>query len=67
MADPNYRNWTLFHGENLPFLRGMNSGAVHLISTDSPFNKPRDFHFTPGSLTATAKFEDCWRRMRTRT
>ena len=43
---PNFRNRTLFHGDNLPVLRGMNSGCVDLIATDPPFNKgkglPRD-------------------------
>ena len=28
MADRNFDNRTLFHGDNLDFLRGMNSGSV---------------------------------------
>ncbi len=60
MAAPNFRNRTLFHGDNLPFLRGMNSRSVHLIATDPPFNKGRDFHATPDSLAAGAKFQDRW-------
>ncbi len=48
----NWQNRTLFHGDNLPFLRGMNSNSVHLIATDPPFNKNRDFHATPDSLTS---------------
>ena len=47
---PNFSNRTLFHGDNLEFLRGMNSGTIHLIATDPPFNKGRDFHATPDSL-----------------
>jgi len=57
---PNWRNRTLFHGDNLDFLRGMNSGTVHLIATDPPFNKGRDFHATPDSLAAGARFQDRW-------
>ncbi len=60
MASPNFVNRTLFHGDNLDFLRGMNSGTVHLIATDPPFNKGRDFHATPDSLAAGAKFQDRW-------
>ncbi len=57
----NVANRTLFHGDNLSFLRGINSNSIHLIATDPPFNKGRDFHATPDSLAAGAKFEDRWR------
>ena len=60
MATPNFANRTLFHGDNLPVLRGMNSGSVHLIATDPPFNKGKDFHATPDSLAKGAKFQDRW-------
>ena len=60
MGEPNWRNRTLFHGDNLPFLRAMNSESVDLIATDPPFNKGRDFHATPDSLAAGAKFQDRW-------
>ena len=60
MAAPNFTNRTLFHGDNLDFLRGMNSETVHLIATDPPFNKGRDFHATPDSLASGAKFQDRW-------
>ena len=56
----NWRNRTLFHGDNLTFLRAMNSESVDLIATDPPFNKGRDFHATPDSLAAGAKFQDRW-------
>jgi site-specific DNA-methyltransferase (adenine-specific) len=61
MAEPNFKNRTLYHGDNLDFLRGMNSETVHLIATDPPFNKNRDFHATPDSLAAGAKFTDRWK------
>ena len=60
-AAPNFANRTLYHGDNLDFLRGMNSETVHLIATDPPFNKNRDFHATPDSLAAGARFKDRWR------
>ena len=60
MAEPNWKNRTLFHGDNLGFLRAMNSESVDLIATDPPFNKGRDFHATPDSLAAGAKFQDRW-------
>ena len=56
----NWRNRTLFHGDNLAFLRAMNSESVDLIATDPPFNKGRDFHATPDSLAVGAKFQDRW-------
>ena len=60
MVERNFENRTLYHGDNLDFLRGMNSGTVNLIATDPPFNKSKDFHATPDSLSAGARFEDRW-------
>ena len=57
---PNWANRTLFHGDNLDFLRAMNSNTIHLIATDPPFNKGRDFHATPDSLASGASFQDRW-------
>ncbi len=56
----NFKNRTLYHGDNLKYLRGMNSETIDLIATDPPFNKNRDFHATPDSLAAGAKFQDRW-------
>ena len=56
----NVANRTLFHGDNLDFLRGINSNTIHLIATDPPFNKNKDFHATPESLAAGASFQDRW-------
>ena len=39
MSQPNWENRTLFHGDNLPFLRAMNSESVDLIATDPPFKR----------------------------
>ncbi len=61
MAAANFQNRTLYHGDNLNFLRGMNSETVHLIATDPPFNKNKDFHATPDSIAAGARFKDRWK------
>ena len=61
MVEQNFQNRTLFKGDNLDFLRGMNSGTVDLIATDPPFNKDKDFHATPESRAAGARFQDRWR------
>ncbi len=60
MADSNFQNRTLFHGDNLGFLQKMNSETVDLVATDPPFKKGRDFHATPDSVSAGARFEDRW-------
>ena len=60
-TEPNWENRTLFHGDNLDFLRSMNSESVHLIATDPPFKKNRDFHATPDSLASGASFQDRWK------
>lgn len=57
----NWENRTLYRGDNLEFMRSMNSGSVHLIATDPPFNKGRDFHAAPESLASGASFSDRWR------
>lgn len=61
MAERNFENRTLYRGDNLPFLRGMNSETVNLIATDPPFNKGRDFHADPDSTAKDARFQDRWR------
>ena len=38
----------------------MNSESVHLIATDPPFNKKRDFHTTSDSLASGASSQDWW-------
>lgn len=60
MSELNVPPGTLMQGDNLEFLRGINSESVDLIATDPPFNKGRDFHATPDSLAAGASFHDRW-------
>ena len=57
----NVANRTVFHGDNLKFLRGINSGTVHLIATDPPFKKDKDFYATHDSLASGARFSDRWK------
>ena len=52
---PNWSNRTLFHGDNLEFMRAMNSETVDLIATDSPFNKGRDSYAIAVSLAVGGK------------
>lgn len=59
-GEVNWVNRTLYHGDNLIFMRKMNSGTIDLIATDPPFNKGRDFHATPNSLAKNASFQDRW-------
>lgn len=35
----NCENQTVFIGDNLPIMRGLNSGIAGLICADPPFNK----------------------------
>ena len=62
MTEINAENRTLFEGDNLPVLQGLDDGTIDLIATDPPFNKGRDFHATPDSLAGKdAKFSDRWK------
>ena len=37
------QNRGYFAGDNLPSLRGIADNSIHLIATDPPFNKSRNF------------------------
>ncbi len=49
-------NRTLYQGDNLTFLQQLPDASIHLIATDPPFNKNRDFY----SAAADAGFRDKW-------
>ena len=51
---------TLFVGDNLHVLRGMNSETVDLIYLDPPFNSNRSYAAPIGSRAAGAAFKDAW-------
>ena len=51
---------TIFTGDNLPILRGMDSESVDLIYLDPPFNSNRRYAAPIGSEAAGAVFKDVW-------
>jgi len=51
---------TLFTGDNLFILHGMNSQSVDLIYLDPPFNSKRMYSAPVGSKAAGASFKDTW-------
>ncbi|MGR3984071.1 MAG: DNA methyltransferase [Gammaproteobacteria bacterium] len=51
---------TIFTGDNLPVLRGMENQSVDLIYLDPPFNKKKTFAAPIGSRAAGAAFKDTW-------
>ena len=60
MAEPNFKNRTLWTGDNLHIMRGLNSETVDLIYLDPPFNSNRDYAAPIGSDAAGAAFKDTW-------
>ena len=55
---PNIQSRTVFLGDNLDFLRGINSECVDLIYADPPFNKKKEFTAPIGSQAEGAGFLD---------
>ena len=51
---------TLYTGDNLYFLHGMNSESVDLIYLDPPFNSKRLYKAPVGSRAAGTSFKDMW-------
>ena len=60
MSGPNWSNRTLWTGDNLDIMRGMNSESVDLIYLDPPFNSNRTYSAPIGSEAAGAAFKDTW-------
>jgi len=60
MTEPNFISGTVWTGDNLPVLRGMNSECVDLICLDPPFNSNRNYEAPIGSKAAGAAFKDMW-------
>ena len=56
----NFKNRTIFTGDNLPVLRGTNSEAADLIYLDPPFNSKKQWNAPIGSQAAGAGFKDAW-------
>ena len=60
MGEPNWENRTIWTGDNLPIMRGMNSHSVDLIYLDPPFNSKANYAAPIGSKAAGAEFKDTW-------
>ena len=60
MAAPNFADKSIWTGDNLDILRGMNSECVDLIYLDPPFNSNQDYSAPVGSAAAGAAFKDTW-------
>lgn len=56
----NVKPSTIFTGDNLPVMRGMNSESVDLIYLDPPFNSNANYAAPIGSEAAGAEFKDTW-------
>ena len=57
---PMLKNRTIWTGDNLPIMRGMNSESVDLIYLDPPFNSKHNYAAPIGSKAAGAAFRDTW-------
>ena len=53
-------NRTIFTGDNLPVLRGINTASVDLVYLDPPFNSKKQWSAPIGSKAAGAAFKDTW-------
>ena len=60
MTEPNFADKTIWTGDNLDILRGMNSECVDLIYLDPPFNSNQNYAAPVGSTAAGAAFKDTW-------
>lgn len=60
MTNPNWADKTIWTGDNLPIMRGMNSESVDLIYLDPPFNSNANYAAPIGSEAAGAEFKDTW-------
>lgn len=60
MSVANWTNQTIWTGDNLDVMRGMNSESVDLLYLDPPFNSNQDYAAPIGSEAAGAAFKDTW-------
>ena len=51
---------TVFVGDNLPVLRGIEAESVDMVYADPPFNSNRNYAAPIGSKAAGAMFRDTW-------
>ena len=57
---PNIPNRTVFVGDNLDVMRGLDSNIADLVYLDPPFNSNRTYSAPLGSKAAGAAFKDTW-------
>ena len=55
-----FTNRTVWVGDNLHVMRGINSDCIDLIYLDPPFNSNQDYAAPIGSIAAGAAFKDTW-------
>lgn len=60
MGTQNWANQTIWTGDCLDVMRGMNSESVDLIYLDPPFNSNANYAAPIGSEAAGAEFKDTW-------
>ena len=56
----NFISETIWTGDNLEIMRGLNSGSVDLIYLDPPFNSNTNYAAPIGTKAADAEFKDTW-------
>ncbi len=56
----NFKNRTVWIGDNLDVMRGINSNSIDLIYLDPPFNSNKNYSAPIGSKAAGAAFKDTW-------
>ena len=57
---PNFVSGTIWTGDNLDVMRGLNSNCVDLVYLDPPFNSNKNYEAPVGSKAAGAAFKDMW-------
>ena len=60
MSELNFASRTVWTGDCMEVMRGMNSNTVDLIYLDPPFNSKQDYAAPIGSQAAGAAFKDTW-------
>ncbi len=56
----NFKPNTIWQGDNLAIMCGMNSDCIDLIYLDPPFNSKANYAAPAGSKAAGAEFKDTW-------
>ena len=57
---PNFKDRTIWTGDNLEVMRGMNSECIDLIYLDPPFNSNTNYAAPIGGEDTMAAFRDTW-------